>query len=112
MKERGFRYIRGKLKKGVEIITKYLFPIFGYASGTAVASGCYRRYSGVLGLDITTYGFPLGWLERTRKVVYPPLPDSWFFYPQNLLLDILFWSAVYGLPILGYKMLARSKGEG
>jgi len=112
MKYRKLNRVKETLKEGVKYVTKYLFPVVGYASGTAVASGIYRKIYSFPPSVVEAYGFPLAWLERITKVhhyahTYPP-PYTSFCYvnPQNLALDIIFWSLIYGLPIAGWFFLS------
>ena len=121
MKNKGLQRMRikEKLKKGV----KYILPLECFSIPSALLSGLYSSptryfvseivYHNAVG-SVKDYGFPLPWLRKLFLSVYHNhhYEHHYRLNPQNLFLDILFWSAVYGLPILGYKMLARSKREG
>ena len=93
--------IKEKLKKGV----KYILPLECFSIPSALLSGLYESTAYI---SINDYGFPLHWLTSyPQRVPGKCFLTHYRLNPQNLLLDILFWSAVYGLPILGYKMLKR-----
>ena len=109
---RKLKRVKETLKKGVNIITKYLFPVVGCASGTAVASGIYRKTYCFPPSGVEAYGFPLAWLERVTRVHHIPGVSDFFSTSscyvnlQNLALDIIFWSLIYGLPIAGWFFLS------
>ena len=76
-----------KLKNGLD----YISTVIGRGSLVASISMLYEQDLGRIGVDITGYGFPFSWLKK-GSVVYPDSPIKYSFHPENLVLNILFWS--------------------
>jgi len=97
--------VKKALKKGV----KYILSIECFSIPTTLLSALYEAGSAPWG--DSSHGFPLAWLERMLGRVPSRgtcgIGAVGYVNPQNLALDLLFWSLICGLPILGYKMAKR-----
>ena len=96
--------VKKALKKGV----KYILSIECFSIPTTLLSALYEVESTPWG--DSSHGFPLAWLEKTLG--WMPSRGTCgigavgYVNPQNLALDIIFWSLIYGLPIAGWFFLS------
>jgi len=106
---RKLNHVKNTLKKGV----KYILPIECLSIPTTLLSAFYEVEST---FEASFHGFPFAWLEKTLGWMPSRgtcgIGSVGYVNLQNLALDIIFWSLIYGLPILGYKMAKRSGKKG
>jgi len=79
-----------KFKKGLA----YLGADLGSGFLASLLSVFYQRdLTRGLGAYVHAYGFPLSWIKKT-VIVYPGEPTFYCCYPENLVIDFIFWSSV------------------